>query len=237
MPRIPVISNTTATAWPVNPTEARALLASQLASPVRFVEVVEALYAAGARTFLEVGPKSTLTSMVKATLGSRPFLVTAIDAQSRRGGVGDFAFALAQVAAEGHAVRWSEWNKFAPPPRWKAKAPRTPKMVVPLTGANYRTPFAPIPPRQPKPATTVVTVAPTTQVSNTSDLAAALGAYEAARKPRTSRVQAASRFNARLFHLPDLAGTAAFTAAGLADLVTPGGSASRFDWLYGYTAP
>ena len=169
MPRIPVISNTTATAWPVNPTEARALLASQLASPVRFVEVVEALYAAGARTFLEVGPKSTLTSMVKATLGSRPFLVTAIDAQSRRGGVGDFAFALAQVAAEGHAVRWSEWNKFAPPPRWKAKAPRTPKMVVPLTGANYRTPFAPIPPRQPKPATTVVTVAPTTQVSNTSD--------------------------------------------------------------------
>ncbi len=75
------------------------------------------------------------------------------------------------------------------------------------------------------------------QVSNTSDIAAALSAYEAARKPRTSRVQAASRFNAKLFHAPDLAGAAAFTAAGLADLVTPGGAASRFDWLYGYKAP
>ncbi|MGV3625484.1 MAG: PfaD family polyunsaturated fatty acid/polyketide biosynthesis protein, partial [Archangium sp.] len=150
-PRIPVISNTTASVWPSSADEARALLARQLASPVRFVEVVEALYAAGARTFLEVGPKSALTGMVKATLGTRSFTATAIDAQSRRGGVGDFAFALAQVAAEGHAVRWSEWNKFAPPPRWKAKPARAPKMVVPLTGANYRSPVAPIPPRAPKP--------------------------------------------------------------------------------------
>lgn len=75
------------------------------------------------------------------------------------------------------------------------------------------------------------------QVANVSDPSEALSAYEAARKSRTSRVQAASRFNARLFHLPDLAGQAAFTAAGLADLVTPGGAGSRFDWLYGYKAP
>ena len=75
------------------------------------------------------------------------------------------------------------------------------------------------------------------EVTRSADPVVALSAYEAARKPRTSRVQAASRFNARLFQLPDLAGTAAFAAAGLADLVTPGGSASRFDWLYGYKAP
>ncbi len=161
-PRVPVMSNTTAAPWPADAAEARALLARQLASPVRFVEVVEALYAAGARTFLEVGPKSALTGMVKATLGTRAFSATAIDAQSRRGGVGDFAFALAHLAADGHAVRWSEWNKFAPPPRWSAKPARVQKMVVPLTGANYRTPVAPIPPRAAKPVlrTAAVVAAP-----------------------------------------------------------------------------
>jgi len=75
------------------------------------------------------------------------------------------------------------------------------------------------------------------KVAGAPDPVAALSAYEAARKPRTSRVQAASRFNARLFHLPGPAGAAAFAAAGLADLLTPGGAASRFDWLYGYKAP
>jgi salicylate hydroxylase len=75
------------------------------------------------------------------------------------------------------------------------------------------------------------------QVASTPDVSAALSAYEALRKPRTSRVQAASRFNARLFHLPDPVGGVAFAAAGAVDRITPGGAAARFDWLYGYMAP
>ncbi|MFZ5440968.1 MAG: PfaD family polyunsaturated fatty acid/polyketide biosynthesis protein [Myxococcota bacterium] len=151
-PRAPVIANTTASEYPASPVEARALLAQQLARPVRFDEVIERLYALGARTFLEVGPKSALTGMVKTTLGDRAFSAIAIDAQSRRGGLFDLGFALAQVAAGGTHVRLVEWNKVAPPPRWKAKPARTPKMVVPLTGANYRSPTKPIPPRAPRPA-------------------------------------------------------------------------------------
>jgi len=75
------------------------------------------------------------------------------------------------------------------------------------------------------------------RVAGTPDLPEALRAYAQDRRPRTSRVQAASRFNARLFHLPMAVGRAAFAAAGVVDRLNPGGTAARFDWLYGYKAP
>ena len=52
--------------------------------------------------------------------------------------------------------------------------------------------------------------------------------------PRTARVQAWSRRNARLFHLPQPIAAAAFGAAGFFDGLEPSGGARRFDWLYGH---
>jgi salicylate hydroxylase len=75
------------------------------------------------------------------------------------------------------------------------------------------------------------------RLSAEPDVPRALMAYEEDRLGRTRRVQDASRFNARLFHLPQAIGRAAFTAAGLADSLHPAGTAARFDWLYGYKAP
>lgn len=65
---------------------------------------------------------------------------------------------------------------------------------------------------------------------------ASLARYEAARRARTAKVQAWSRRNATLFHLPAAAAAAAFGAASLLDRLRPGGGAERFDWLYGYDA-
>ncbi len=65
---------------------------------------------------------------------------------------------------------------------------------------------------------------------------AALRRYEAARRPRTAKIQAWSRRNARLFHLPSAMAQGVFGGAALIDRLTPGGSAARFDWLYGYDA-
>lgn len=62
----------------------------------------------------------------------------------------------------------------------------------------------------------------------------ALQAYERDRRARTTRVQAWSRRNARLFHLPRPVAAAAFGAAGLLDRLEPSLGARRFDWLYGY---
>ena len=70
-------------------------------------------------------------------------------------------------------------------------------------------------------------------LADDADVERALAAYAAARLLRVRRVQAASRRNARLFHLPDLVSRAAFGAAAALD---GGGDArrmARFDWLYG----
>lgn len=65
-------------------------------------------------------------------------------------------------------------------------------------------------------------------------LAAGLAAYQAARKPRTTRIVAAADGNARAYHLsglPRLIGHAGLRTLGR---IAPGVMLSRFDWLYGH---
>jgi salicylate hydroxylase len=64
----------------------------------------------------------------------------------------------------------------------------------------------------------------------------ALRRYELARRARTAKVQSWSRRNGVLFHLPGAAAAAVFGAASALDAVTPGGGATRFDWLYDFDA-
>jgi [acyl-carrier-protein] S-malonyltransferase len=63
-PRIPVVSNVTA--QPVDDAaEVRQLLARQVSSPVEWVASVRAMAAAGVDTFVECGPGTALTGMVR----------------------------------------------------------------------------------------------------------------------------------------------------------------------------
>lgn len=48
------------------------ILAQQMVHPVEFISNVESMYAAGARLFIEVGPRATLSSFVDNILGDRP---------------------------------------------------------------------------------------------------------------------------------------------------------------------
>jgi salicylate hydroxylase len=64
----------------------------------------------------------------------------------------------------------------------------------------------------------------------------ALLRYEAGRRARTAKVQAWSRRNATLFHLPGPLAAGAFGAAAALDMLKPDHGAARFDWLYGYDA-
>ncbi len=52
-------------------------LGAHLASPVRFGEMVDAMYRDGTRVFIEVGPGSVLTPLVASVLGDRPHLAVA----------------------------------------------------------------------------------------------------------------------------------------------------------------
>ncbi len=66
--QVPVWANATAQPYPAQADEARELLASQVASPVRWAQTLQAMAAEGIDTFIEVGPGKTLTGLVKRTL-------------------------------------------------------------------------------------------------------------------------------------------------------------------------
>lgn len=62
--------------------------------------------------------------------------------------------------------------------------------------------------------------------------AAALSAYQSARKPRTTRIVAAANANARAYHLSGLPRMIGHSGLRLLGRVSPGTMLSRFDWLY-----
>ncbi|MCB0282200.1 MAG: SDR family NAD(P)-dependent oxidoreductase [Calditrichaeota bacterium] len=74
-PAVPVISNVSGDFYPSGGAEIVPqmvdLLSQQVASPVQFVKGLQTLYEAGARVFVEVGPKRALTGFVEDVLGEK----------------------------------------------------------------------------------------------------------------------------------------------------------------------
>jgi acyl transferase domain-containing protein/NAD(P)-dependent dehydrogenase (short-subunit alcohol dehydrogenase family)/acyl carrier protein len=73
-PHIPIVANVTGQFYPMGPDvvpQMLDLLARQVASPVQFVKGLKTLYDAGARVFVEVGPKRALQGFVDDVLGDR----------------------------------------------------------------------------------------------------------------------------------------------------------------------
>jgi acyl transferase domain-containing protein/NAD(P)H-dependent flavin oxidoreductase YrpB (nitropropane dioxygenase family)/NAD(P)-dependent dehydrogenase (short-subunit alcohol dehydrogenase family)/acyl carrier protein len=100
-PKLPVYSNTTARPYPADGDDVRSMLAEHVALPVRFVEEVEAMYAAGARVFVEVGPGRVLTGLAGKTLADRPHVAVPLDGE---GGLESLLEALAVIAVSGVAI-------------------------------------------------------------------------------------------------------------------------------------
>uniref|UniRef100_A0AAU2VEJ4 SDR family NAD(P)-dependent oxidoreductase n=1 Tax=Streptomyces sp. NBC_00003 TaxID=2903608 RepID=A0AAU2VEJ4_9ACTN len=103
-PEFPVWANRTAAVYPARPDDVRAELAAQIGSPVRFAEQVEAMYAAGARIFVEAGPGTVLTGLVGQILGDRPHLAVACEPRPGAGLRG-LLESLARLAVAGVPVR------------------------------------------------------------------------------------------------------------------------------------
>lgn len=69
------------------PRELRRCLAAQHLGPLDFVRLVERLWDDGVRVFIEAGPRSILTRLVRSILGGKPALVVSVDhAQATAGG-------------------------------------------------------------------------------------------------------------------------------------------------------
>ncbi|MEV6671747.1 SDR family oxidoreductase [Streptomyces sp. NPDC051162] len=134
LPGLEVFSNTDAARYPSDPARIRDRLARHLVEPVHFVEQIEAMYAAGVRTFAEVGPGTVLTTLVGHILGDRPHLAVPLDRRDTHG-VTAFQDALARLAVHGVPLDFAPyWRHFALPR--PAEKERRPRMTVPIDGGN-----------------------------------------------------------------------------------------------------
>ncbi|MCC8454479.1 type I polyketide synthase [Streptomyces rochei] len=140
-PVIDVYGNADAAPYPGDAGEVRRRIAAHLASPVLFDEQIEAMYAAGARTFVEVGAGAALTGLVGRVLGDREHAAVALD---RRGqdGVTTLHGALGRLAARGAQLDYGFlWAPYGPSAT--AAKEREPRMTVQISGANYGQPYPP----------------------------------------------------------------------------------------------
>ena len=134
-PRLPVYSNSEAAPYPAGDgVRTRELLAGQISRAVRFVDQIHAMYAAGARIFVEAGPGSVLANLTRKCLAGRPHTAIALD---RRGsdGVASFLHGLARLSVCGVALRYEAlFGEFRTPPPAKPSKPGT---VFEISGVNY----------------------------------------------------------------------------------------------------
>lgn len=173
-PQLEAYSNSSAQAHSKDPAQIREALAAQLSNPVRFVDMIENMYAAGARTFIEVGPGSIQTGLVGQILDQRSHVAVSLDRKGKDG-LRSFFAALASLAVAGLPLNfdalWSEYEEPVDP----ATRPQ-PKLSIPINGANHGKPYPPrggakdLPPPNPPRAvaTPAVAVAAASSVSTTA---------------------------------------------------------------------
>ena len=140
-PRCSVYSNVSGAAHDSDPQAMRGALTEQLVSPVRFVEMIDSMYEAGARTFIEVGPGMVTSGLVGGILGDRPHTAISLDRKGKNG-VDSFLSALGVLSALGFALDFNAlWSEFADVSNPEDKP--QPKVTIPINGSNYGRPYPP----------------------------------------------------------------------------------------------
>jgi len=154
-PEIDVYGCADAMPYPRDPEAVRRRLSAQLAQPVRFVEQIEAMYANGVRTFVEVGSGSVLSELIDRILGAREHRAIHLDRKGRHG-LTSLQHALGRLAVAGVPMKLSVlWDDQAPVVETPAKKQA---MSIPVSGVNQGKPYPPAggakelpPPNSPRP--------------------------------------------------------------------------------------
>ena len=76
---VPVFSNQTAKVYPKEPRKIKELLQAHILETVRFKQQIENLHEAGARVFIEFGPKNVLTKLTENILQGKEFYAVALN--------------------------------------------------------------------------------------------------------------------------------------------------------------
>ncbi|HEX6824024.1 MAG TPA: SDR family NAD(P)-dependent oxidoreductase [Candidatus Sulfotelmatobacter sp.] len=153
-PRLPIVANTNGEFYPTGGDTVPKMidiLADQVAKPVQFVKGLRTLYDAGARVFVEVGPKKALQGFAEDVLGPRGDVVSLFTNHPKNGDVPAFNQALCCLYAAGLGkgipqpakevappVRIADAAQTLPPaPIFASKNPSANTSSVPQNGDRY----------------------------------------------------------------------------------------------------
>ncbi len=103
-PRLPIVANVDGEFYPMGPDvvpKMLDILTRQVASPVQFVKGLRTLYAAGARVFVEVGPKKALQGFAEDVLKEHNDVVSLFTNHPKIGDIAAFNQALCALYAAG----------------------------------------------------------------------------------------------------------------------------------------
>ena len=142
-PSVKVYAAADATVYPADRDELCRRLADQLTAPVRFLDVINAMYADGVRTFVEVGPGAVLTGLAGQILGDREHAAVCLDRRGRDG-LAVLLDGLGRLAVRGVAMDAAALGGACAAERGDAAAEKDRRrMTVKIDGGNYGRPYPP----------------------------------------------------------------------------------------------
>ena len=97
--RVPVYSNRDGQPYPGDPAQMQGQLDGHLLSSVEFVREIKAMAASGCAVFVELGPKSICTHMVRAIVSDTPAMAVSLDGQG--GGIKGLLSGLSELWTQG----------------------------------------------------------------------------------------------------------------------------------------
>jgi len=103
-PKVPIVANVNGEFYPTGPNvvpQMLDILAEQVAAPVQFIKGLQTLYAAGARVFVETGPKKALQGFAEDVLGGNGDIISLFTNHPKAGDIVSFNQALCGLYAWG----------------------------------------------------------------------------------------------------------------------------------------
>ncbi len=148
--KLPVVANVTGEFYPTGPDAVPRMLdtlTAQIVSPVQFVKGLETLYEAGARVFVELGPKSAAHGFADDVLGRRADVVPLFTNHPKTGDVVSFNHALCGLYAAGLGVGIAapERPTELPTERERAPIPMPARALAGLAPADALARRVPVP--------------------------------------------------------------------------------------------
>jgi len=135
-PVLAVYAGRDAEVYPADAAAVRHGLTAQIAAPVRFADVIEAMYDRGVRTFVEVGAGGALSGLVGQILGEREHAAVSLDRKGSHG-LTSLLEGLGRLAVRGLALNLAEL--YAPAGEQRAEKLST--ATVQIDGGNYGRPY------------------------------------------------------------------------------------------------